>query len=178
LPPGSDVDWDKALDIALHARDAERKRLEHIEGKIAPIIAGTIAGLGLFIQQAASLWDYLGGALLLVPLIMLFRAFATFEYDDVPNLEELKRTYEWYPSTFKRAVVFGAADVVAKNRPAIDSKAQQLNHAMVALFLAVVIILAVRLGEVIVSGKTNLNPAAGAGGGAVSSPAAADTGTR
>jgi len=178
LPPGSDVDWDKALEIALRTRDAERKRLEQIEGKIAPIIAGTIAGLGLFVQQAASLWDYLVGALLLVPLLMLFRAFATFEYDDVPDLQELKRTYESYPTTFKRAVVFGAADVVAKNRPAIDAKAQQLNAAMIVLYLVVVVVLSVRFGEALASGKTTVAPAAGAGGRAVAPSAAADAGKR
>jgi hypothetical protein len=136
-------------------RDTERERLTQIESKVAPIIAGTLAALGLFIDKAASGYDYIAGSLLLVPLGTLFAAFLTFDYDDVPNLDELGRTYEFYPKTFTKSVVLAAAEVVAKNAPRIDAKAKLLNRAMAVLFGSIVIVLAVRVGEAVHTAQTN-----------------------
>lgn len=110
LPGNVEVDWNRAYDLARDRRDAERERLERIESKIAPIIAGSIAALGLFIDKASSWPDFLVGALLLVPIALLLRAFRTTDYLDFPNLDNLVETYQWYPKTYIRSTVLGAAD--------------------------------------------------------------------
>jgi hypothetical protein len=46
LPADAVADYRIALEIALRRRDNERNRLDRIEGKIAPIIAGTMTRLG------------------------------------------------------------------------------------------------------------------------------------
>jgi hypothetical protein len=147
LPYGADVDWERALEMTMRRRDSERQRLDRIESKIAPIIAGTVAGLGLFIDKSASTLDCLSGSLLLVPLAMLFLAFRTFEYIDTPNLDELVRTYERWPLTYVRSVVVGTADAVSKNGPVIDRKARELNRAMAVLLIVVVLVIGVRTYE-------------------------------
>jgi hypothetical protein len=147
LEYGAEVDWLRALDISMRRRDSERARLDRIEGKIAPIIAGTLAALALFVDKAGSTMDDFLAALLLVPLAMLFRAFGTYEYIDTPSLDELVRTYERWPLTYVRSVVIGTADAVARNGPSIDRKARSLNHTMGVLFTVIVIIIASRACE-------------------------------
>ena len=159
LPFGTEVDWERALELCMRRRDSERERLDRIEGKIAPIIAGTIAGLGLFVDKAASAFDYLAGALLLVPLAMLFLAFRTYEYIDTPSLDELVRTYERWPRTYMRSVVVGTAEAVSKNGPVIDRKARELNRTMGVLFAVVVIIIASRTFEAMNHEQQRSNPA-------------------
>jgi hypothetical protein len=66
-------------------RDNERNRLDRIEGKIAPIIAGTIAAFALFLDKANGWLDIAAGALYLIPLWQLFVAFRTHDYIDVPS---------------------------------------------------------------------------------------------
>lgn len=149
LPYGTEVDWGRALDLAMRRRDSERGRLERIEGKIAPIIGGTIAGLALFVDKAASPIDYGTGALLLVPLAMLFFAFRTYEYIDTPNLDELVRTYERWPLTYIRSVVLGTANAVSTNGRVIDRKARDLNRTMAVLFAVVTVIIASRAYEAV-----------------------------
>ncbi len=149
LPYGSEVDWARALDLAMRRRDSERARLDRIESKIAPIIAGTLAGLGLFVDKAASSFDYVLGALLLVPLAMLLLAFKTYEYIDTPSLDELVRTYERWPVTYVRSVVIGTADAVGKNSSVIDRKARDLNRTMAVLFIAIILVIAARAYEAV-----------------------------
>jgi hypothetical protein len=110
--------------MAMRRRDSERQRLDRIESKIAPIIAGTIAALGLFVDKAASTADYFVGSLLLIPLALLLNAFRTYGYIDTPNLDELVRTYERWPLTYVRSVVIGTADAVTQNGSVIDRKAE------------------------------------------------------
>jgi hypothetical protein len=148
LPPDSEVDWDRAFEFVRDRRDVERDRLERIESKIAPIIAGTLAALGLFVAKAGPL-DLAIAAFLLVPLAMLLRAFRTRVYKDVPNLDVLVKTYAQYPKTYIRSVVLGAADAIAKNTPIIDRKARDFNRAMAVLYGTVVLILIWRAGEAI-----------------------------
>lgn len=147
LPPDSEVDWDRAFELARDRRDAERNRLERIESKIAPIIAGTLAALGLFVDKAGGPLDLGVAAFLLVPLAMLLLAFRTTDYKDIPNLDVLVETYAWYPKTYIRSAVLGAADAIAKNTPIIDRKARDLNRAMAILYGTVVVILIWRAGE-------------------------------
>jgi hypothetical protein len=149
LSPGSEVDWDAALTLALARRNSERDRLDRIEGKVAPIIAGTFAGLAIFFDKPQSSADYLVSALLLIPLFMLLRTFRTYVYMDVPDLDELALKYEWYPKTYVRSVVLGTAKVVAKNAPIIDQKARDLNRAMVFLFIIVAVVLSWRTYEAV-----------------------------
>jgi hypothetical protein len=42
LPYRAEVDWIQALDLAMRRGDSERERLERVESKLAPIIAGTV----------------------------------------------------------------------------------------------------------------------------------------
>jgi len=149
LPPDAEVDWDRAFELARDRRDAERNRLERIESKIAPIIAGTLAALGLFVDKAGGPLDLGVAALLLVPLAMLLSAFRTTDYKDIPNLDVLVETYAWYPKTYIRSLVLGAAEAVAKNSPIIDRKARSLNRAMAILYGTVVVIFIWRAGEAI-----------------------------
>ena len=149
LPYRTEVDWNQALELAMHRRDSERDRLDRVEGKIAPIIGGTIAGLALFVDKSGSTLDYLLAALLLIPLAMLFLAFRTKDYIDTPSLDVLVETYERWPVTFVRSVVVGTADAVAKNGPIIDSKARDLNRTMAVLFGVLVLILTVRAIEAV-----------------------------
>ncbi len=131
----------------MRRRDSERDRLDRIESKIAPVIGGTIAGLGLSVDKAGTPMDYAVGGLLLIPLAMLFMAFRTFTYMDTPSLDELVRTYERWPLTYIRSVVLGTAEAVAKNGPVIDKKARDLNRTMAVLFVAVIMIIAYRTYE-------------------------------
>jgi hypothetical protein len=147
LPPDAEVDWNRAYELARDRRDAERERLEHIESKIAPIIAGAIAALGLFVDKASGWPDLLVAALLLVPIALLLTAFQTADYLDFPNLENLVETYQWYPKTYIRATVLGAAESISKNAIAIDRKARELNRAMAVLLFTVIIILGWKAGE-------------------------------
>jgi hypothetical protein len=149
LPFGAEVDWMRALDMAMRRRDSERQRLDRIESKIAPIIAGTIAALGLFIDKAASTFDYFVGSLLLIPLALLFSAFKTYGYIDTPNLDELVRTYDRWPLTYVRSVVIGTADAVTKNGFVIDRKARDLNRTMAVLFAVVITVIASRTFEAV-----------------------------
>jgi hypothetical protein len=66
---------DRAFEFARDCRDAERQRLDRIEGRIAPVIAGTLAALGLFVDEVSGPIDLGVGAIFLVPLAMLFLAF-------------------------------------------------------------------------------------------------------
>ncbi|MGA8575479.1 MAG: hypothetical protein WB609_07325 [Candidatus Cybelea sp.] len=68
-------DYRIALEIALRRPDNERNRLDRIESKIAPIIAGTIAAFALFLDKATSWLDIAAAALYLLPLWQLFVAF-------------------------------------------------------------------------------------------------------
>lgn len=134
LPYRAEVDWIQALDLAMRRGDSERERLERVESKLAPIIAGTIAGLALFVDKSGSTLDYALAGLLLIPLAMLFLAFRTKDYIDTPNLDALIDTYERWPLTYIRSVVFGTADALGKNALTIDSKARNLNRTMAVLF--------------------------------------------
>ena len=147
MPANSDVDWDRAYELARDRRDAERERLERIESKIAPIIAGAIAALGLFIDKASGWEDVVVAALLLIPIAMLLRAFRTTDYKDFPNLDELVQTFSWYPKTYVRSTVLGAAESVANNAVIIDRKARGLNRAMTVLYLTIIVVLGWRAGE-------------------------------
>ncbi len=147
LPHDADEDLRFAFEVALRKRDNERDRLERIEGKVAPIIAGTIAALGLFLDKASGWLDVAVGALYLVPLWILLRTFQTYVYIDVPSLDQLALTWQRWPKTFLKATVAGAADALARNRPAIDKKARDLNLAMNLVYVVTVIVLCVRLLE-------------------------------
>jgi hypothetical protein len=83
----------------------------------------------------------------------LFVAFRTYEYVDVPNLNELKETWQRWPQTFLKAAFEGTVDAVNRNAPMIDKKARQLNGAMVYVFSVTVIVLALRLAEVTPLGR-------------------------
>lgn len=148
-PLAEDVltDYKIALEIALRRRDNERNRLDRIESKIAPIIAGTIAAFALFLDRPNSWPDILAAALYLVPLWQLFVAFRTYEYVDVPNLNNLKETWQRWPQTFLKAAFEGTVDAVNRNAPIIDKKARQLNGAMVYVFSVTVVVLALRIVE-------------------------------
>jgi hypothetical protein len=155
----------RALDMAMRRRDSERQRLDRIESKIAPIIAGTIAALGLFVDKATSITDYFVGSLLLIPLALLLNAFKTYGYIDTPNLDELVRTYERWPLTYVRSVVIGTADAVTQNGSIIDRKARDLNRAMAVLFAVVIVVIAARTFEAVSGerrGTSNAGPHAGA----------------
>ncbi|MEA2665232.1 MAG: hypothetical protein QOI11_2176 [Candidatus Eremiobacteraeota bacterium] len=122
------------------------------KSKIAPIIAGTIAALGLFVDKAASTADYFVGSLLLIPLALLLNAFKTYDYVDyvdTPNLDELVRTYERWPLTYVRSVVIGTADAVTQNGSVIDRKARDLNRTMAVLFTVVIVVIAARTFEAV-----------------------------
>lgn len=147
LPADSEVDWNRAYEFARDRRDAERERLERIESKIAPILAGAIAALGLFIDKSSGWPDLLVACILLIPITMLLRAFRTTDYEDFPNLDALVQKYPWYPKTFVRSVVLGATTTIAKNSVTIDRKARALNHAMVVLVLSIIVIFCWRIGE-------------------------------
>jgi hypothetical protein len=150
LPYHAEVDWVQALDLAMRRGDSERERLERVESKIAPIIAGTIAGLALFVDKSGSTLDYALAGLLLIPLAMLFLAFRTKDYIDTPNLDALIDTYERWPLTYIRSVVVGTADAIGKNALTIDSKARNLNRTMAVLFTVMIFILAARIVEALV----------------------------
>lgn len=141
LPPDSEVDWDRAFELARDRRNAERDRLDRIESKIAPVIAGTLAALGLFVDKAAGPADLGFAALLLIPLAMLLFAFRSTNYKDIANLDVLVETYGRFPKTYIRSTVLGAADAIAKNAVIIDRKASDLNRAMLVLYSTVVLIL-------------------------------------
>jgi hypothetical protein len=141
------TDYKVALDIALRRRDSERDRLDRIESKIAPIIAGTIAAFALFLDKPSSWLDIAAAALYLVPLWQLFVAFRTYEYIDVPNLDNLKQTWQRWPQTFLKAAFEGTVDAVNRNAPVIDKKARQLNGAMVYVFGVTVVVLGLRIAE-------------------------------
>lgn len=143
------VDWGEALDLALRRRDNERERLERIEGKVAPIIGGTVAVLGLFLGKSATPADCVIGLLLLIPLAMLFFTFRTSQYVDVPNLDTLIETYEWYPKTYIHSVISGTAEAVASNAEVIDRKARFLNLSMAILYLIIALIVVLRTSEVL-----------------------------
>ncbi len=160
LPPDAEVDWDRAYALARDRRDAERERLERIESKISPIIAGAIAALGLFVDKASGWPDLLVSALLLAPIAMLLLAFRTTDYQDFPNLDDLVKTYQWYPKTYVRSTVLGAAESIAKNSIIIDRKARDLNRAMAVLFLTVIVILGWRVIEAYDHDRTVRNAAA------------------
>ena len=142
------ADYRIALEIALRRRDNERNRLDRIEGKIAPIIAGTIAAFALFLDKANGWLDIAAAALYLLPLWQLFVAFRTYEYIDVPNLDNLKETWQRWPQTFLKAAFEGTVDAVNRNAPTIDDKARQLNGAMKYVFWVTVIVLGLRIIEV------------------------------
>lgn len=151
--------------MAMRRRDSERQRLDRIESKIAPIIAGTIAALGLFVDKAASTVDYFVGSLLLIPLALLLNAFKTYDYVDTPNLDELVRTYERWPLTYVRSVVIGTADAVTRNGSVIDRKARDLNRTMAVLFTVVIVVIAARAFEAVNAerrGSSAAGPHAGA----------------
>jgi hypothetical protein len=159
LPYHTEVDWLQALDLAMRRGDSERVRLEHVEGKIAPIIAGTIAGLALFVDKSGTTLDYLLAGLLLIPLAMLFLAFRTKDYIDTPNLDLLVDTYERWPVTYIRSVVIGTAEAVAKNAPMINAKARGLNRTMALLFAVMAFILTVRTLEALVDSARHVSSA-------------------
>ncbi len=177
LPADSEVDWDRAFEFACDRRETERNRLERIESKIAPIIAATLAALGLFVDKAASPLDLAIAAFLLVPLAMLLLAFRTTDYQDVPNLDVLVQTYAWYPKTYIRSLVLGAAEAISKNTPIIDRKARDLNRAMAVLYVTVVVILIWRAGEAIYH-ERHFENTPGATVSAKPTTAASDTGIR
>lgn len=141
------VDYPAALELALRRREAERARLDGIENKIAPIIAGTIAAFALVIDKSSSWLDLLTGGLYLIPLYQLFSAFKTYEYIDTPNLENLKETWQRWPQTFLKATFLGTVDAVNKNSPTIDRKARQLNTAMKSVYIITALVLLTRIGE-------------------------------
>lgn len=172
LPPDAEVDWHRAYELARDRRDAERERLERIESKISPIIAGAIAALGLFIDKSDGWPDLLVSAILVVPIAMLLLAFRTTDYEDFPNLDTLVQTYQWYPKTFVRSVVLGAATTIAKNTLTIDRKARDLNRAMAVLFISVIVILCWRVGEAMYHEQHFQR----VGTATAASPAATDTG--
>jgi hypothetical protein len=134
----------------LRRRDNERDRLDRIEAKVAPIIAGTIAALGLFIDKASSLVDVAVGALYLIPLFMLFRIFRTFWYLDVPDPAIFAQTWQRWPQTFLKSVFEGTSLAIASNSDTIDTKARQLNGAMIWVYSITVLVIGVRLGEVLI----------------------------
>ena len=110
-------------------------------------VAGAIATLGLFVDKSSGFSDLLVDALLLVPIALLLRAFQTTDIQDFPNLETLARTYAYYPKTYLRATVVGAAETVARNGVVIDRKARELNFAMAVLFGTVIVVLGWRVAE-------------------------------
>jgi hypothetical protein len=147
LPADAITDYRIALEIALRRRDNERDRLDRIEGKMAPIIAGTIAAFALFLDKASSWLDIAGAALYLLPLWQLFVAFRTYDYIDVPNLDNLRETWQRWPQTFLKAAFEGTVDAVDRNGPIIDDKARRLNGAMQYVFWVTIIVLGLRIAE-------------------------------
>jgi hypothetical protein len=145
LPADAPTDFGVALEIALQRKDNERERLDGIEGKIAPIIAGTIAAFALFVDKADSWLDLFAAAFYLVPLYQLFVAFRTYEYIDVPNLNELDETWQQWPQTFLRAAFKGTVNAVNRNAPMIDAKARRLNYAMTSVLWVTILVLGLRV---------------------------------
>lgn len=152
LPPDSEADWRVALEMALRRRDNESDRLDRIDSKIAPIIAGTIAALALFVDKASSLLDIAAAALYLIPLALLFFAFKTDTFIDVPDLGVLKESWQPFPKTFIRVAFEGTVEAVAKNAPKLDAKANRLNAAMACVMVVTIIILTLRFAESFSSG--------------------------
>jgi hypothetical protein len=148
LPADAITDYSVALEIALRRRDNERNRLDRIEAKVAPIIAGTIAAFALFLDKANSWLDIGAATLYLIPLWQLFVAFRTYDYVDVPNLDNLKETWQRWPQTFLKAAFEGTVDAVSQNASMIDKKARQLNGAMNLVIAVTVIVLGLRIVEV------------------------------
>jgi hypothetical protein len=108
---------------------------------------------------------------------MLLLAFRTTDYQDVPNLDVLVQTYAWYPKTYIRSLVLGAAEAISKNTPIIDRKARDLNRAMAVLYVTVVVILIWRAGEAIYYERHVDNPP-GATATAKPTAGASDAGIR
>jgi hypothetical protein len=142
------ADYRYAAELMLRRRDNERDRLDRIESKIAPIIGGTIAALGLFIDKASSTIDLVTGSLYLIPLFMLLRTFETYEYIDVPDPDVFVQSWQRWPQTFLKSVFEGTADAISRNGPTIDAKARNLNTAMRWVYGVTVIVIGVRLLEV------------------------------
>lgn len=147
LDPESFSDFRYALDLVWRKRDAERARLERIEAKTAPVLAGTIAALGLFIDKAATLADLVSACLFLIPLFVLLDVFYTYEYQDGPDTNIMRETLYYYPKTFVKATYEAFTKHVSDNMPIIDKKARTLSMAMRFLFWITVIVLAIRLLE-------------------------------
>jgi hypothetical protein len=143
------ADYQYAVELMLRRRDNERDRLDRIEAKVAPVIGGTIAALGLFIDKASSWLDIAVGALYLIPLFMLFRIFRTFWYLDVPDPAIFVQSWQRWPQTFLKSVFEGTSLAIASNSGTIDAKARQLNGAMIWVYSVTVVVIAVRLSEVL-----------------------------
>lgn len=148
LPHDTVPDYRYAVELMLSRRDSERDRLDRIESKIAPIIGGTIAALGLFIGNASSALDLAAGALYLVPLFILLRTFETYEYIDVPDPEVFVESWQRWPQTFLKSVFEGTALALATNRPTIDAKARQLNNAMRWVYAVTSVVIVIRFSEI------------------------------
>ncbi len=141
----SKVDWLQALGLAQQWRDKQRSRLDRIEGKVATIIAGTIAVLGFVLDKFTGWAGSLSAILLMIPLGTLLMALKTAVYTEVSPMPLLALLSDERPDLDVAHLVRNYVDVAKANDPKVDRKAKFLDLSLWLLAIVIVAIVTLRV---------------------------------
>jgi len=133
------------LGLAQQWRDKQRSRLDRIEGKVATILAGTIAVLGFVLDKFTGWAGSLSAILLLIPLGTLLMALKTAVYTEVSPVPLLALLSDERPDLDVAHLVRNYVDVAKSNDPKVDRKAKFLDTSLWLLSIVIVAIVTLRV---------------------------------
>jgi hypothetical protein len=168
------ADFDRQYELLREKLRDEHDRCDKIEGKVATLIAGTVALVGFSLDHVSAWWQSVAVVAFAYPLWEFYHAFKTIDWDDAPSSSDLKK-HPWYPQTTVASAAVAMANCIESNGPKISEKAKAMNRGFRGALLVTALIVATRIAFILTGG--NPNEQHGEQHAAIASPSASATAT-
>lgn len=148
------ADFDRQYELIRQKLRDEHERCDKIEGKVATLIAGTIAVIGFSLDHIATWWQAIAVLAFAFPLVEFYNAYKTITWDDAPSSLDLLK-HPWFPQTTVASAAVAMANCIQANGPKVDEKAQAMNRGFRYALVATALITILRIISIAIGATPN-----------------------